>query len=175
MIGVGAIANGALIFFAFVLSLPALSLQKTRGWLKLYGWAVLVSAIVTLAIGLAIWFSTLKTRSNLRTFWAEESPAVQSLLQQRVSLIDESRGRGRSDVRTDGDSSLAAVTSMPPRRLFSRTLPARTPWSRRRCPVAWDPSPPMPVNISIASSVSSLASLVGTLLFSFDHGTMPLT
>lgn len=81
----GAIANGALIFFAFVLSLPALSLQKTRGWLKLYGWAVLVSAIVTLAIGLAIWFSTLKTRSNLRTFWAEESPAVQSLLQQRFA------------------------------------------------------------------------------------------
>lgn len=83
----GAIANGGLVFFTFLISLPAIALQTTRGFLKAYGWLVIASATFTLAIGLNIWFSTLKTRSHLQTYWAEESSATQSLLQQRVCNI----------------------------------------------------------------------------------------
>lgn len=81
----GAIANGGLVFFTFLISLPAIALQTTRGFLKAYGWLVIASATFTLAIGLNIWFSTLKTRSHLQTYWAEESSATQSLLQQRFN------------------------------------------------------------------------------------------
>ncbi|KAI9787900.1 MAG: phospholipid scramblase 1 [Peltula sp. TS41687] len=80
-----AIANGGLVFFAFLISLPALALQFTRGWLKAYGWLVIASTIFTLVIGLSIWFSTLRTRSQLQTYWAEESSETQSLLQRRFN------------------------------------------------------------------------------------------
>ena len=82
---VGAIANGCLVFVAFLVSVPGLVLQTNRGWLKAFGWMIIVSAVFTLSLGLDIWFSTLKTRSNLRSVWAAESPEMQSLLQQRVS------------------------------------------------------------------------------------------
>ena len=76
----------------FLISLPALALQTTRGWLKAYGWAVTLSAAFTLVLGLDIWYSTLKTRSNLRTMWGQESSRTQSLLQQRVWLIRQTTG-----------------------------------------------------------------------------------
>lgn len=80
---VGAIANGSLVFVAFLVSVPGLVIQTNRGWLKAFGWMIIVSAVFTLSLGLDIWFSTLKTRSNLRSVWAAESPETQSLLQQR--------------------------------------------------------------------------------------------
>lgn len=48
---------------------------------------VLVCILVTLVIGLEIWFSTLKTRSNLGVMWQKESPLIQKLLQDRVWSI----------------------------------------------------------------------------------------
>ncbi len=76
--------NGALIFVTFAISLPALALQTNRGWVKAFGWSTIVCAMVTLSLGINVWFSTLKTRSNLRQLWTTESPQMQSLLQQRV-------------------------------------------------------------------------------------------
>lgn len=82
---IGAIANGGLVILAFLISLPGLVLQTNRGWLKAFGWTIIVSAVFTLVIGLDIWFGTLRTRSSLRTLWAKESPEMQSLLQQRFN------------------------------------------------------------------------------------------
>lgn len=40
--------------------------------------------IVTLVIGLEIWYSTLQTRANLAVMWDAEGPQMQQLLQARV-------------------------------------------------------------------------------------------
>lgn len=40
--------------------------------------------MLTLVIGLDVWFSTLKTRANLAVMWSQESPQIQQLLQERV-------------------------------------------------------------------------------------------
>lgn len=48
---------------------------------------VVVCAIFTLVVGLRVWFDTLKTRANLSSLWGQQTPQVQSLLQQRVRLI----------------------------------------------------------------------------------------
>ena len=59
-------------------------LPGNRIWLKIHGWMVVVCAWFTLILGLIIWFDTLRTRSNLSTVWAQQTPQVQSLLQQKV-------------------------------------------------------------------------------------------
>jgi ABC-type glycerol-3-phosphate transport system permease component len=59
-------------------------MPTTRGWLKLHGYLVMVCAVMSLVIGLDLWFDTLKTRSNLSSVWALQTPAVQSLLQQKL-------------------------------------------------------------------------------------------
>lgn len=45
---------------------------------------VLTCILVTLVIGLDVWFSTLKTRANLAIMWRQESAPIQRLLQERV-------------------------------------------------------------------------------------------
>ena len=47
---------------------------------------VVACGIVTLVIGLDIWFQTLRTRGNLQSHWVQESKETQSLLQQKVVL-----------------------------------------------------------------------------------------
>lgn len=61
-----------------------LPLPSSRLWLKLHGGLVVACAIVTLALGLRIWFLTLQTRSNLGLLWARQSRENQSILQQKV-------------------------------------------------------------------------------------------
>jgi hypothetical protein len=78
------IGNAVLIFVTFVLSLPALVMPTTRGWLKLHGYMVVVCALFTMIIGLDIWFDTLKTRANLLTIWSAQPSTTQSLLQQEL-------------------------------------------------------------------------------------------
>ncbi|KAI9716808.1 MAG: hypothetical protein M1812_005148 [Candelaria pacifica] len=78
------IVNAAFIFAAFLLSLPALALPTTRGWLKAHGWFVFISAVLTLIIGLDIWYHTLKTRANLNDMWDQQAADVKSLLQAEV-------------------------------------------------------------------------------------------
>ncbi|KAK2743696.1 phospholipid scramblase 1 [Onygenales sp. PD_40] len=80
-----AIINSGFVFFTFLFSLPAIILPTDRLWLKIHGWLVVVCGIFTLCLGLTIWFETLKTRSNLGIMWGEQTPRVQSLLQQRFN------------------------------------------------------------------------------------------
>ncbi|KAL8640135.1 MAG: hypothetical protein Q9228_002917 [Teloschistes exilis] len=79
----GALADAGLIFLTFVTSVPGLILSKNRSWLRIHSWMVLACITVTLVIGLDVWFSTLKTRSNLAVMWNAESSDMQRLLQQR--------------------------------------------------------------------------------------------
>lgn len=60
-------------------------MPMTKGWLKLYGYMVVVCALFTLILGLKTWFETLKTRSNLLVIWTAQPAFTQSLLQQEVS------------------------------------------------------------------------------------------
>lgn len=80
-----AIANGALVLFAFLLSLPAFALPTSRTWLKLHGWVVVVCAVFTMVLGLNEWIQTLTTRANLETVWGQQTNDIQSLLQQKFN------------------------------------------------------------------------------------------
>jgi len=75
------IANAIVVFVTFLVSVPAMAMPMTRGWLKLQGYMVVGCAIFTLILGLDIWFTTLKTRSNLATLWNKQPATTQSLLQ----------------------------------------------------------------------------------------------
>jgi len=77
-----AIANAVIIFVTFLVSIPAMVIPSTRGWLKLHGYMVTFSALFTMILGLTIWFETLKTRSNLFTVWVAQPASTQSLIQQ---------------------------------------------------------------------------------------------
>ena len=79
----GVIANAALIFVTFLISLPGAALSTNRMWLKITGWMIAATAHVTLFLGVIIWFSTLQTRSNLGTTFAQQPPHFQSLVQQK--------------------------------------------------------------------------------------------
>ncbi|KAL8900176.1 MAG: hypothetical protein Q9192_001219 [Flavoplaca navasiana] len=78
-----ALFDAGLIFFTFIVSIFGLIFTTKRVWLKVHCWMVLGCIIVTLVIGLQIWFSTLKTRANLAVMWDAESPQMQHLLQER--------------------------------------------------------------------------------------------
>jgi len=77
------IANGAMVLFTFVISLPSFALPTSRGWLKVHGWLVVACALFTLCLGLNEWIQTLTTRANLETIWGQQSPMTQSLLQNK--------------------------------------------------------------------------------------------
>ena len=81
------IANGALIAFTFVMSLPALALPTSVTWLRIHTWLVVSCIIYTTGLGLTIWLETLTTRANLGNTWVKHSADVQSLLQQEVSFL----------------------------------------------------------------------------------------
>ncbi|KAL8716125.1 MAG: hypothetical protein Q9220_000030 [cf. Caloplaca sp. 1 TL-2023] len=80
----GVLVDAGLVFVTFLASVPGLIITKRRFWFQIHLWLVLASIVLTLTIGLTIWFSTLKTRANLALMWHDESPQIQHLLQQRV-------------------------------------------------------------------------------------------
>ncbi|QSZ34828.1 hypothetical protein DSL72_007687 [Monilinia vaccinii-corymbosi] len=80
-----AIGNAIMIFFSFLLSIPAMTLSTTRGWLKIHGYMVVLCSIFTLVIGLDIWFSTLRSKESLLNTWNMQTPTVQSLIQENFS------------------------------------------------------------------------------------------
>lgn len=80
-----AIANAVFVFVTFLVSVPAMVMPMTRGWLKFQGFLVVVSALFTMILGLTIWFDTLKTRSNLSNIWNQQPASTQSLLQQKFN------------------------------------------------------------------------------------------
>jgi len=75
--------NAIFIFSTFLLSIPAMASTTHRTILRFHGYAVVFCALFSMSIGLVIWFETLKTRSNMAALWAQQSPHVQSLLQQK--------------------------------------------------------------------------------------------
>ncbi|PVH86748.1 tetraspanin [Cadophora sp. DSE1049] len=77
-----AIGNAVMVFVTFLLTVPAIVMPMTRGWLKLSGYMMVVCAFFTMVIGLDIWFETLKTRENLFVIWKKQPSTTQSLLQQ---------------------------------------------------------------------------------------------
>ncbi|KAJ9638484.1 uncharacterized protein PV06_09624 [Exophiala oligosperma] len=76
-------ANSVIMFITFLLSIPAFFLRRNRVWLKIHVAGVIVAALMTLSIGLAIWFSTLEIHKNLTPVWMNQSANVQSMLQQK--------------------------------------------------------------------------------------------
>lgn len=81
------IANAGLVFFTFILSIPAMVMPMTRGWLKVHGYMTVVCAMFTLILGLLVWFDTLTSRSRMGQVWATLPASTQSLVQQEVSSI----------------------------------------------------------------------------------------
>ncbi|KAI4186074.1 MAG: hypothetical protein LQ346_005765 [Caloplaca aetnensis] len=79
-----ALADAGLIFATFIVSVPGLVFRNKRTWLKVHSWMVLICILVTLVIGLNVWFSTLETRSNLGVVWQQETAQMKHLLQERV-------------------------------------------------------------------------------------------
>jgi len=80
-----AIGNAVLVFVTFLVSVPAMVMPMTRGWLKFHGYMTVVCAIFTMVIGLTIWFETLKTRKNLSIVYAAQPLTTQSLIQQKFN------------------------------------------------------------------------------------------
>ncbi|KAF2281614.1 tetraspanin [Westerdykella ornata] len=79
------VVNAIFIFVTFLLSLPALFLPTNRGWLRAQGWLVVFCAVFTLGLGLSVWVSTLQTRRQLGVMWGQQTPLIQSLLQQKFN------------------------------------------------------------------------------------------
>ena len=73
--------NAFIMFATFCLSIPALFRQRNFVFLQLHAAGIIASALLTLIIGLQIWFSTLETHLNLAPIWNRQTPFVQSMLQ----------------------------------------------------------------------------------------------
>jgi len=80
-----AIGNAVMVFFTFLMTVPAIVMPMTRGWLKFGGYLTVVCAIFTMIIGLDIWFETLKSRKNLSNIWNAQPASTQSLLQTKFN------------------------------------------------------------------------------------------
>ncbi|MCJ1479424.1 phospholipid scramblase 1 [Lambiella insularis] len=78
-----AFLNAGLIFFTFLLSIPGAVLSKRPIILRIVSYLIVVCAIISLAVGLEIWFTTLQTGRNLSVVWAQQTSLEQSLLQQQ--------------------------------------------------------------------------------------------
>ncbi|EXJ83783.1 hypothetical protein A1O1_07410 [Capronia coronata CBS 617.96] len=76
-------ANSVVMFVTFLLSVPAFFLKSNRTFLKLHAAGVIAAAIMTLAIGLAIWFSTLEIHKNLAPIWNKQPASTVTLLQAK--------------------------------------------------------------------------------------------
>lgn len=105
------LANGALIFATFVLSVPAMIIPTSRGWLKLHSWFIVFCSIFTLILGLNEWIQTLAIRANLASDWAEQPDNVQSLLQQKFTCCGYTNSTSPPFVTDDTcPTALAAAT-----------------------------------------------------------------
>lgn len=75
--------NSIIMFITFLLSVPAFFMRRNRTYLKLHAWGVVLAALLTLGIGLSIWFDTLETHKNLAPIWNKQSQDIQSMLQDK--------------------------------------------------------------------------------------------
>jgi hypothetical protein len=149
-----AIGNAVMIFVTFLISVPAMVMPMTRGWLKFHGYMTVVCAIFTMVIGLDIWFDTLKTRKNLALVWTQQPASSQSLIQQKVCcftamvILEE--------IILICNSSTAAATPTAPPHHLSKTAHARTHWLLLLVWVAWVRSQHTPTTSWIWSSPAHL-------------------
>ena len=134
--------------------MPGMLRSKNRFFLKAHSWLVIGTGIVTLVLGLTIWYSTLKTRSNLGHLWAQQTPQEQSMLQERVC--------GMSSVMNSADiCSSTAVAISTAHHLLSRSiLSVLLPQLRQSCLDVLAPSVALPIIISISCSRLCLVSSV---------------
>lgn len=79
------ILNGALVVFAFCVSIPAFALPKSRNWLKAHSWLAIIALVLTLGLGLHEWVQTLAMRAHLEDIWGRQSNQTQSMLQQKFT------------------------------------------------------------------------------------------
>jgi hypothetical protein len=79
------LVNAGFIFLTFLLTLPGLLMQSTRGWLKLSGYAVAFCAVFTMCVGVYLWVMTLKIGEDLEGVYAGLESDVQELVQTSVS------------------------------------------------------------------------------------------
>jgi len=77
--------NAFVIFGAVLIAIPALFLPQPRFrfFLTAHTYLVMGSALFTLAIGLDIWFSTLKTKANFKPVFTSQTTYIQSMLQYK--------------------------------------------------------------------------------------------
>jgi hypothetical protein len=77
--------NAFVIFGAVLVAIPALFLPQPRFryFLVAHTYLVVGSALFTLAIGLDIWFSTLKTKANFEPVFTSQTTYIQSMLQYK--------------------------------------------------------------------------------------------
>jgi hypothetical protein len=106
----GAVANAIMVFITFLISIPAMVIPMTRGWLKLHGYMVVVCALFSMILGLDLWFDTLKTRSNLSVVWNTQPASTQSLLQQELNCCGYSNSTSPPFV-TDSTCTNAIVAA----------------------------------------------------------------
>ena len=77
--------TGVLILLSSLVATPAIfsSKPRFRHFLTLHAYLVILSGLLTLAVGLRIWFSTLRTKSNLQPIFETQSTYLQSMLQYK--------------------------------------------------------------------------------------------
>ena len=73
--------NSFIMFAAFLISIPAFFMKSNRLLLSIHAWLVVATALLSLVIGLDIWYSTLQTKTNLISEWNAQTSFVQSMLQ----------------------------------------------------------------------------------------------
>lgn len=94
------LVNAGFIFLTFLLTLPGLLMQSTRGWLKLSGYAVAFCAVFTMCVGVYLWVMTLKVGEDLEGVYAGLESDVQELVQTSVSATTRKKEMGDRDELT---------------------------------------------------------------------------
>ena len=74
------IVNAIFYFITFVFTIPAI-IMPTRGWLKISGYMVVLTALFSLIIGLDLWIITLNTKEQFAVLWSQQTSATQDLMQ----------------------------------------------------------------------------------------------
>jgi len=82
MIGLGA---GILTILSGLSSLPPLIMPKSRGWLHIHAWSVVVATIALLVVGLKIWTLTLYEKNNIFAAYMQTSTVTIEALEERLN------------------------------------------------------------------------------------------
>ncbi|MCJ1408286.1 phospholipid scramblase 1 [Ptychographa xylographoides] len=108
-----ALVNAALIVITFLSSIPGAILAKKPIFLRITSWLTLSCALLSLGVGLDIWYSTLQTSHNLGVLWAQQSPLEQSLLQQQFQCCGYSNSTSPPFIIDNFCSSTATAAMAP--------------------------------------------------------------